>query len=416
MNACRRLCSPGKQVDSEQLEEMIESGNPAIFTQGIITDTQQAKQTLADIEARHNDIMKLESSIRELHDMFMDMAMLVESQGEMIDRIEYNVEHAKDYVDRAVSDTKKAVQYQSKARRVSLSIAMLYIALNIYCMQKGVHLHSCDCSVWCYRFDCCCLRLHDTNLLVLFRPLFITSLYALLCLLRNVFALQIVRYSNVHVANKIEWPKQLVEQQKDTVDGIYPLIPPREPPFLVPRSLLYSGSRFVGHQKSKGNCYDVEVIIQYVDHVNSELCGYLVIDNLTEDYPTMTTFFKGEIIGSKYGFLTRKWDADEEIDRKHWSKFVAFCQRFRNFNTDGFDYESCKDNDYIFMRWKEKFLVPDYKVRNITGASFDGFYYICLQKSTGTVEGYYFHKTSEWYQSLSLTHVTEKTFPVLEFR
>lgn len=43
-------------------------------------DTQQAKQSLQDIEARHNDIMKLENSIRELHDMFMDMAMLVESQ------------------------------------------------------------------------------------------------------------------------------------------------------------------------------------------------------------------------------------------------------------------------------------------------------------------------------------------------
>ncbi len=43
-------------------------------------DTQQAKQTLRDIEARHNDIIKLENSIRELHDMFMDMAMLVESQ------------------------------------------------------------------------------------------------------------------------------------------------------------------------------------------------------------------------------------------------------------------------------------------------------------------------------------------------
>ena len=38
------------------------------------------KQTLADIEARHNDIMGLETSIRELHYMFMDMAMLVESQ------------------------------------------------------------------------------------------------------------------------------------------------------------------------------------------------------------------------------------------------------------------------------------------------------------------------------------------------
>lgn len=46
----------------------------------IIMETQAAKQTLADIEARHNDIIKLETSIRELHDMFMDMAMLVEQQ------------------------------------------------------------------------------------------------------------------------------------------------------------------------------------------------------------------------------------------------------------------------------------------------------------------------------------------------
>lgn len=38
----------------------------------------------------------------------------------MIDRIEYNVEHSVDYVERAVSDTKKAVKYQSKARRVRI--------------------------------------------------------------------------------------------------------------------------------------------------------------------------------------------------------------------------------------------------------------------------------------------------------
>lgn len=40
-------------------------------------------------------------------------------QGEMIDRIEYNVEQAVDYIETAKSDTKKAVKYQSKARRVS---------------------------------------------------------------------------------------------------------------------------------------------------------------------------------------------------------------------------------------------------------------------------------------------------------
>ena len=38
------------------------------------------RQTLADIEARHADIKKLEKSIVELHEMFVDMATLVESQ------------------------------------------------------------------------------------------------------------------------------------------------------------------------------------------------------------------------------------------------------------------------------------------------------------------------------------------------
>lgn len=39
----------------------------------------------------------------------------------MIDRIEYHVEHAVDYVQTATQDTKKALKYQSKARRVSKS-------------------------------------------------------------------------------------------------------------------------------------------------------------------------------------------------------------------------------------------------------------------------------------------------------
>jgi syntaxin 1A len=115
----RQLDITGRATTNEELEDMLESGNPAIFTQGIIMETQQAKQSLKDIEARHEDIMKLENSIRELHDMFMDMAMLVESQGEMIDRIEYNCEQAVDYIETAKQDTQKAVKYQSKARRVS---------------------------------------------------------------------------------------------------------------------------------------------------------------------------------------------------------------------------------------------------------------------------------------------------------
>lgn len=46
----------------------------------IILDTKITREALDEIESRHKDIIKLESSIHELHEMFMDMAMLVEVQ------------------------------------------------------------------------------------------------------------------------------------------------------------------------------------------------------------------------------------------------------------------------------------------------------------------------------------------------
>ncbi|TNN15092.1 Syntaxin isoform 2 [Schistosoma japonicum] len=104
-------------VTDDELENMLESGNAQIFTQGIITDTQQARQNLADIEARHEDIMKLEKSIRELHDLFVDMAALVETQGELVDRIDINVKQTQDYVAEARQETKKAVIYKKKSRK-----------------------------------------------------------------------------------------------------------------------------------------------------------------------------------------------------------------------------------------------------------------------------------------------------------
>ncbi|XP_029556172.1 syntaxin-1A isoform X6 [Salmo trutta] len=127
----RQLDISGRNTTNEELESMLESDNPAIFTSGIIMDSNITQQAMNEIETRHTEIIKLENSIRELHDMFMDMAILVESQGEMIDRIEYNVEHSVDYVERAVSDTKKAVKYQSKARRKKVMIIICCVVLGI---------------------------------------------------------------------------------------------------------------------------------------------------------------------------------------------------------------------------------------------------------------------------------------------
>ena len=43
------------------------------------------------------------------------------------------------------------------------------------------------------------------------------------------------------------------------------------------------------------------------------------------------TFFDGEIISEKHPFLTRKWDADEDVDKKHWvglSLFIIVILKF----------------------------------------------------------------------------------------
>ncbi|BES97747.1 Hydra magnipapillata [Nesidiocoris tenuis] len=136
----QKLVDSGRTTTNEELEEMLEQGNPAVFTQGIIMETQQAKQTLADIEARHADIIKLENSIRELHDMFMDMAMLVESQGELVDRIEYNVSSTTGAVTDAKEQLMIAEDYSVKARKkkiyiivcLTITILILIVVLTFF--------------------------------------------------------------------------------------------------------------------------------------------------------------------------------------------------------------------------------------------------------------------------------------------
>ena len=200
-------------------------------------------------------------------------------------------------------------------------------------------------------------------------------------------------------------------------------------------SILCTSSRFTGSQKSKGKSYNVDVIFSSCGFRTFIYCGYLGITGLINEYPIMSTFFDVEVISKRYPFLTRKWDADEEVDRKHWSQFDAFLPYIDTFNTDSFDYDQLlrgKNADFVFMRWKEHFLVPDHTVRDITGlfrlnsyvktkefylgASFAGFYYICLQLSTGKLQGYYYHNSSEWFQSLTLEHVPQKTSSVFQFR
>ena len=180
-------------------------------------------------------------------------------------------------------------------------------------------------------------------------------------------------------------------------------------------SCLFPGSVFEGFQKSGKNTYDVIVQVQHVDFAESSLCGYLTIKGLTCDWPNLSTFFEAEIIGQKYSFHTRKWEADYLIDKQHWTKFPQF-QNFTHFLENEEQVYDSENQDFIFMRWKERFLVPDHKIKNISGASFAGFYYIVFQKSTGQISGLYYHSNSEMFQHLSLKHVPQQHFSAFEFR
>lgn len=67
----------------------------------------------------------------------------------MIDRIEYHVEHAVDYVQTATQDTKKALKYQSKARRVSLFL----VCKAIQCLFASNYFYVFFCPVSSTRFS-----------------------------------------------------------------------------------------------------------------------------------------------------------------------------------------------------------------------------------------------------------------------
>ena len=55
----------------------------------------------------------------------------------------------------------------------------------------------------------------------------------------------------------------------------------------------------------------------------------------------------------------------------HWARFPAF--RHVRHELQKPHLTMCeKDRGAVFMRWKEKFLVPDHRVQDISGASFAG--------------------------------------------
>jgi t-SNARE complex subunit (syntaxin) len=75
------------------------------------------RTTYAKVAGKYQDVMTLEHSVTELHQMFLDFALLTEQQGELLDQIEFQVGQASDHVEVANEETYQAIEYQKAIRK-----------------------------------------------------------------------------------------------------------------------------------------------------------------------------------------------------------------------------------------------------------------------------------------------------------
>ncbi|XP_004628610.1 syntaxin-11 isoform X1 [Octodon degus] len=110
----RQLEIMGKDVSGEQIEDMFEQGKWDVFSENLLADVKGARAALSEIESRHRELLRLESRIRDVHELFLQMAVLVEQQADALDVIEFNVQQTLEYTGEAKAQVRKAVQYKRK--------------------------------------------------------------------------------------------------------------------------------------------------------------------------------------------------------------------------------------------------------------------------------------------------------------
>ncbi|XRB24039.1 syntaxin [Pseudoscourfieldia marina] len=102
----------GQAPSEEQVEELIASGKAETVFQTAMLEQGRGRvlEAVAELQERHEAIRELERGLLDLHQCFLDMAVLVDRQGELLDNIEANVKKSLDHV---VAGQKQLVQAKS---------------------------------------------------------------------------------------------------------------------------------------------------------------------------------------------------------------------------------------------------------------------------------------------------------------
>ena len=75
------------------------------------------RNAYATVAGKYQDVLTLEASVAELHQMFLDFALLTEQQGELLDQIEFQVKSAGEYVEQANEEVVEAIEISKRVRK-----------------------------------------------------------------------------------------------------------------------------------------------------------------------------------------------------------------------------------------------------------------------------------------------------------
>ncbi|CAJ1405046.1 unnamed protein product [Effrenium voratum] len=123
------------EATEEQRQEMVSEGQTValMVAQKMAGTHALLLDEVRRIQDKHKDILRLEQSIADLAQMFEEMAVLVDAQGEVLDAIEVHVNNTKGYTAKAEKELHKTRKLMLQGRKwmCCLSIFLLIVLLVI---------------------------------------------------------------------------------------------------------------------------------------------------------------------------------------------------------------------------------------------------------------------------------------------
>ncbi|KAH9728499.1 Syntaxin-132 [Citrus sinensis] len=137
----RFIKSKIEELDRETIDQLIETGDSEQIFQKAIQEQGrgQIMDTLAEIQERHDAVRDLERKLLELQQIFLDMAVLVDAQGDMLDNIESQVSSAVDHVQSGNTALQKAKKLQKNSRKwmcIAIIILLIIVAIIVVAVIK----------------------------------------------------------------------------------------------------------------------------------------------------------------------------------------------------------------------------------------------------------------------------------------